>query len=691
MPACLHWLLRASMVAALAPTAFAATVPAGQVQDGRAQDELSRQASLWSARPDPAAFDKLEEEHLQAAQRAIARLKAARGARTLANTLAPFDAAILELNSATYFAALMEAVHPDAGFRDHATAMTRKVSAARTAISLDHDLYQALASLDLKGADAATRHYVQRQLLQFRLAGVDKDERTRTRLKELQDQLTELQSKFERNINDGTKTVIIKDLQELDGLPPDFISRHKAGDDGLVRISTDYPDYYPVMQFASSEPLRRRLMTAFDLRAYPENGPVMRGMMKTRHEIATLLGYPSWADYNAADSMVHSGARIARFIGELDTASAAGARREFEMLLEQKQRQDPGAREIGEHEAAYLRELVRRARYDFDSQSVRPYFPYTQVKQGILDVAAALFGVQFRRDASAPAWDPSVEVWNVYDHGKPLGRIYLDMYPRPGKFSHAEMMQLRDGVLGRQLPEAALICNFPPPTATDPGLMVYSDVESFFHEFGHLMHGLLAGRQAWAGISGITMESDFVEAPSQMLEELLRSPAVLARFARHHQTQAPIPAELVERMNRAATFGRASFIARQNVYTALSYELYRQDPAGIDPDAVEQAAKQQHSLYQPLPGTHEWASFGHLAGYSSAYYTYMWDKVIALDFFSRFDPRDPLAGAEPQRYRRAVLEPGGAKPADDLVKEFLGRPQNMEAFTRWIGEEFARP
>jgi thimet oligopeptidase len=250
------------------------------------------------------------------------------------------------------------------------------------------------------------------------------------------------------------------------------------------------------------------------------------------------------------------------------------------------------------------------------------------------------------------------------------------------------MVTLLDGVRGKQLPEAALVCNLPAPTATDPGLSDYGDVVTFFHEFGHLMHGILGGRQEWAGISGITTERDFVEAPSQMLEELLRSPQVLASFARHYQTGESIPAELVERMNRASAYGRATDVAVQTALSAMSFDVYRDKPEKINLDAVVVDDMHRYTLFRLSAGTHFYTSFGHLGSYSSHYYTYMWDKVIAEDFFAQFDPANPLAGDAPMRYRHQVLEPGGSMPATDLVKNFLGRPQNMKAFERWMGEEF---
>jgi thimet oligopeptidase len=652
-----------------------------------AQSITVSQPTIWASKPDVAAFEKIENDRLAAGRAAIDQMIAVKGARTIENTLALYDEAVRQNNAAGYFAGLMEQVHPDAGFRDHATAMLTKASAAQTAIALNHDVYNALAALDLSKADAATKYYVQRQLLEFRLSGVDKDQATRDRLKKLNDQATEEQSMFDRNISDGKKT-IQADASELDGLPQDYIDRHKPGSDGKIKLTTDYPDAFPVMTFAKSEALRRRMSLAFITRAYPKNQDVLTSLMKTRYEIATLLGFGSWADYNAADKMMEKGHNIADFIQKVEDASRPLAKKEFEMLLAEKRKTDPGATEIWDYERAYLSESVRRTKYDFDSQSIRPYFPFTQVKQGILDAAADLFHVSFQQEQNVPSWDPSIETWLVIDSGKPIGRFYLDMHPRPGKYSHAEMAPVLDGIRGKQLPEAILVCNFPVPTATDPGLMDYGDVETFFHEFGHLMHHILGGQQQWAGISGITMESDFVEAPSQMLEEWIHSPQVLSKFARHYKTGEPIPAELVARANRAAAFGRGMWVDRQNSFSAISYDIYKTKPEAVDLDKVTIDDTNQYTLFKPLPETHTWASFGHLGGYSSAYYTYLWDKVIAEDFFLQFDHKNLLAGDAPMKYRRVVLEPGGSMSANDLVKNFLGRPSNMTALQHWMAEEF---
>ena len=659
------------------------TFAANQKKSGSAIN----QAPIWSSKPNIAAFEKSENEHLAAAQKSIAQVESVQGKRTIQNTLAPYDEALRHLDSAAYMSGLMEHVNPDKAYRDKAAEMTRKTSAAFIALALNQKVYKALEALDVSKSDAATKHYVHRQLLQFRLAGVDKDDATRDKVKKLSDKITELQSKFEQNISEGTKSVQAEP-SELDGLPSDYIARHKPGADGKVIITTDYPDFLPVEKFAKSDDLRRRAAIAFLTRAYPSNKEVLSELIRTRNELAHTLGFDSWADFNASDKMIGKGQNIRQFINEVDAAAETIAKREFEMLLAEKRKTVPDAKSLETYEGSYYSELVRRSQFDFDSTSVRPYLPYMQVKDGILATAEKLFQLKFTKEPNAPAWDPLVETYSVFDHGKMIGRFYLDMHPRPGKFTHAEMVPVLDGIKGTQLPEATLVCNFPAPTKDDPGLMEFGDVETFFHEFGHLMHWILAGQQQWTGVSGMTMESDFVEAPSQMLENWMHSAPVLSSFAKHYKTGEPIPAALVAKMDRAQAFGRGLWAQAQNSYTAISYEIYSRNPDQVDLDKITNEATEQYTPYKVLPDTRMYASFGHLASYSSAYYTYLWDKVIAQDFFGQFDQANPLAGPAPMRYRRTVLEPGGSESANDLVKNFLGRAQNTKAFQSWMSEEF---
>src|SRR5215471_5496575 len=442
---------------------------------GQSTSVMVTQAPVWASKPDIAAFEKMENDRLAAGQKAIDQILAVKGLHTIENTLVPYDEVTRQYNSAGYLAVLLQQVHPDAKFRDSATAMTSKVGAAGSSLALNQGVFKALASIDLSKADPATKYYVQRQLLEFRLAGVDKDDATRDRLKKLFDKLTDLQVAYDRNISDDQRSITVDSAADLDGMPKDFIQAHKPGPDGKIKLTTNYPDAFPIFTFTKSDAVRRALYIEFQNRAYPKNRDVLMDMIRTRYEIATIIGYSSWADFNAADRMIGTAKNIADFIQEVDTAAKPVAQKEFAMLLAEKQKVVPDAKQISDYENFLLREQVRRSQFNFDSTSVRPYLPYERVKKGVLDTASKLFGISFVQEAGVPAWDPSVETWDVFDQGKMIGRLYLDMHPREGKFSHAEMVPVLDGIKGKQLPEAVLVCNFPAPTANDPGLMDYTD------------------------------------------------------------------------------------------------------------------------------------------------------------------------------------------------------------------------
>jgi len=570
--------------------------------------------------------------------------------------------------------------------RDKAQALTQQAIAATVALSLNQPVYRALAALPAPG-DAATRHYLERTLLEYRLAGVDRDDATRAKVKALQDKITELGLAFERAVHDDVRSVLAERAQ-LAGLPPDYLAAHPADATGHVKITTDPPDAWPAQKFASNAKLRRDLFLAAESVGYPSNDDTLRALLTARAELAQLLGYPTWADFAMADLMIGSPAQLKEYLQKVEAASREPAAREAAALLAFARGREPALTQISAADVRYWQEQYRRANYNFDSQSVRPYFPYAAVERGVIATASRLFRIDIRPVNGLHTWHPSVTSYDVYDRDVRLGRIYLDMHPRAGKDKWFSTQPLILGVRGRQLPEGTLVCNFPGGTAGDPGLMQYGDVVIFLHEFGHLMHHIIGGQNPYAGETAFNVEGDFVEAPSQMLEEFFRDYGVLASFAHHYESGAVLPPELYERMSRADTFGRASGQQRQLVFTAVSLDFHTLPPATLDFDAVYRRNFERFSTDAFVPGDHMWASFTHLNGYSSNYYTYVIDKVIALDFFAQFDPHDLLGGAAGLRYRQAVLAPGATQPAAQLVRDFLGREANLDAYRRWILAEF---
>ena len=323
---------------------------------------------------------------LKAHEAALTALLAVKGKRTVANSLALYDAAIEQLNLAGAQAGVLNSVAEDKAVRDQAQDEAERVAQAGSALSLNRAVYEALVAIDLEGASAATKHYVERTLLSYRLAGVDKDLATRDRLQALHEKATKLSLEFSRNIQEGAKTIEATE-EELAGLPADYIARHAADADGRVTLSTDQPDMQPVMTFAASAALRERMFFAYNTRAYPANRQVLLDLLATRQEIATVLGFRSWADLATADQMMGSAANARTFLAKLDEASREGARREFAMVSKFVGEREPGLAEIDIASRGYWYEQFRRATFDFDSQSVRPYFPYARVEEGHEEVS----------------------------------------------------------------------------------------------------------------------------------------------------------------------------------------------------------------------------------------------------------------------------------------------------------------
>jgi thimet oligopeptidase len=628
------------------------------------------------------------EAHLALYSAAIDALLAVTGERTVENTLAAYDEAIFELNLVGAQAGVLNSVAADKELRDAAEALAQQVAQVGTALSLNRAVYDALSAVNADKHSPATQHYLKRTLLGYRLAGVDKDEATRARLTALQEKATKLSLEFGRNVQECIHTVTVAGAAELDGLPTDYIARHEPGADRTITLTTDQPDMQPVMTFARNHELRKRMLSAYNTRAYPANKEVLLALLQTREEIAHTLGFATWANLATADQMIGSAAAVREFIAKLEEVSREGAAREYAMVLAFAEKRQPGLAEIDIASRAYWFEQFRREEFAFDSQEVRPYFPYAQVEAGVLATAAKLFRVEFKPAPQMTKWDEEVSTFEVYDQGKLAGRFYLDMHPREGKDKWFSASPIVVGAQGRALPEAALICNFPKTTESDPGLLQYSDVVTYFHEFGHLMHAILGGHTEWAAQSGFATEGDFIEVPSQMLEEFFRDAGLLQSFAKHWQTGEVLPAATIARMNRASAFGRADWVRSQLFYTTLSLEVHDQPAAALDLDALMKAIYTRMQPYTWLDGNRMYASFTHLTGYSSNYYTYAYDKVIALDCFRQFDAANLLGEERALHYRSTILEPGGSKPGRELVLNFLGREQQFSAFADWIGEEF---
>lgn len=673
--------MRPLLVATLALTLSCATTPTPSPTPDMTAPKLTqtpRAASLIAS--SAADFTKACDDVLARAKAAIAELKAL-PAGSDAKKLALYDDATTLLSNMGARSGLAREVQPDGAVREAAEACEQRLEAYSVELAQDRGVYDALSKVDAQAFDPVTGFWLFKTLREFRRAGVDRDDATREQVKQLNEQLVKIGQAFGRNIRDDVRTVYARPA-ELEGLPADWLKAHPPNEKGDVAITTNTPDYLPVMLYAKSGKVREALWKAYRTRAYPANEAVLKELLTKRHELAKLLGYESWAAYATETKMVKTAQAAADFIAQGEKATKARAEADMALLLERKKKDVPGATQVEPWEHQFYEDRVKAEKFGFDSQAMRPYFEYGRVKQGVMDVTAKLFGVRYVPVTDATVWHADVETYDLYEGEQLLGRIHLDMHPRDGKYKHAAEFGMTVGRAGRELPEASLVCNFPRPG----DLMQHSEVETFFHEFGHLLHEIFAGRQPWGGVSGIRTEWDFVEVPSMLLQEWPLDGEVLASFARHHATGEPMPATLVQQMKTAREFGIGLDTRRQFFLSAVSLSFHDRAP-GFDPVAQLKAEQQRFLPFRRewVDGTHFELGFGHLDGYSAAYYTYQWSTVIAKDLLTRFKAKGTLLdGRVATEYRKTVLEPGGSKEAGALVEQFLGRPYAFTAFQDWL-------
>ena len=629
---------------------------------------------ILATAPDAATLTAKCDTYVAEIERRMEALAAETGPATVDSTLVQYDeiGALLAAGGGEF--SLYQEVMADQERRDAGGACQVRLSALSSRLNLSRPIYDRLAAIDAASADAETQLYLTRTLGEFERAGVALDDATRARVQAMQEEMAEIGTQFSTNIANARLVLKVRP-EELAGLPADYIAAHPAGSDGLVEISTDTPDLRPVMTYATSDDVRRRLIELNVRRAYPENDALLTRLFTLRHELATILGRPNYAALVLENKMLSTPEAVQGLLADMAAAARPAAEADMAKNLAVLQELDPSATQVQYWQTAWLGPKVQQRYYAYDRQEARQYFAYDNVRDGILQLTQDLFGVEIR-PWNTPVWDADVEAYEMLEGGAVIGRFYFDSHPRPGKYGHANMVGLRPR-LGDEPPMGALVQNFPKGDHTT-GLMEHGDVETFLHEFGHMLHALFAANHRWFGQAGISTEWDFVEAPSQMLENWVYDYDTLARFAVNAEGQV-IPRELVERMNRARYFGMGAGDMTQLGYSNISLQFHSQ-PVPEDLGAAARGWLNDYAMV-PVPDWSEMQdSFGHLDGYSAIYYTYRWSKVISDDLFTRFAAaglRDPATAAA---YRQMVLAPGGTRPAAELVRDFLGREISLDAY-----------
>ncbi len=620
--------------------------------------------------------------------------------RTFKDSFEALDAVVGDYSEAVARLSFMKDVHPLAPVRDAGAACEERAGKYAVALSARKDLYQAmkgyLANAGTKDRlDDEQKRLVELTMRDFKRNGLELSDADRTKLVELRSRLTELQTRFSKNLNEDASKIEVK-KDELAGLPDDFLAAHAdPAQKGVYVLTTKYPDYYPVMENASTEATRKKMETAFMNRGGPENLKLLDEAITLRAQCAKLLGYATHADYVAEDRMAKDSATVQAFLTRMrkGLVPALDADRAKMQALKAADTKNKGAI-IQAWDWRYYMNQIKKRDFAIDDEAVRAYFPADKVLRGMFDVYSTLFGIEMKEVARPDGWFDGVKLFEVRDTSTKalLARFYLDLYPRDGKYGHAAEFTMAAGHAvpgGYRVPLSALVVNFQPPKDGKPGLLSMDEVDTLFHEFGHVMHESLTTAR-YTQQSGTHTALDFVEAPSQMLENWAYQPEVLARIsADPADPKKPLPAELAQKLNAARKFDAGVRYSRQVFLGTFDSAIHGVTPEAATKLSADAVAKKSWADIMKMPedtAAHFAGTFGHMmGGYDGGYYGYLWSEVFAADMFTRFASEGVLNGKVGREYRDRVLARGRTVEPSVLLKDFLGREPNETAFLKMIG------
>ena len=628
------------------------------------------------------------DRHLGHAAALLAEVKALGPVQTLSYdaVLGRVDRISLELSLAGGMPSLMAEGHPDESVREAAKLCRPKLSEFYTNLMLDADFAAVIKRYAQSQPNlSGTRKRMLDELLRdFRRNGLELPAEGQAELRKLNDELTRLEQDFGNNLAEAELSIRV-DKKKLAGLPDSFLEAHPADDDGKVTLTTNYPDYFPVVTYAEDRSIARALHEKFDSRAADKNVKILERVLMLRRQKAELLGYETWAAYAIEPRMAKTPEAVQAFLDKAKKLVAEPAKAEYAEYLALHRKKGGKAKRIPIYDRLYYEQKLREKKYGFDSKKLSEYFEVTEVLEGLLSIVSRLYGVKFQANEEAPRWHEEVIALDVMQGDEKRGRVYLDLYPREGKFKHAAMFEIRTGAKlpdGSYLPPlSALMCNFPKPGKA-AALLTHTQVTTFFHEFGHALHHVLTEEEL-ATYSGTNTVRDFVEAPSQMFEEWTWQRDTLDQFAKHHETGEKIPDELFSAMTRSRSFGRALSTERQISLATLDFQYHQRKPPFSTDEVFDQIMSETQS-FAYLPDTHFQATFGHLMGYDAGYYGYQWALAIAQDVLTRFFEEGFLNPKVAADWRHAVLARGAGSDERELVRAFLGRETNLDAYGDYL-------
>lgn len=613
--------------------------------------------------------------------------------RTFENTIMGYERAFDNYGNALGMSGFLSYVSTDKKFRDAANDLQMQISQYMVDVATRRDVYKAIREYTDTNPrlDPVQAKLVKEMLIGFKNSGMDLNDADLEKFKALNKEKAEYIIKFDKNIQEYKDPLAVTQ-EQLKGLGEDYIQKLSKTDDGKYLVTLDYPDYVPFMQNADDEQARKELEFKFNRRGGQENVELLEKTLTLRREIARLLGYKNHAELRLEDRMAKNPKTVMAFLKDLQKKlKPLGKKEDKEMIAYKNSKTGKNSRTLYSWESGYWSNKFRKENLELDSEKIKEYFPSQVVIDGMLDLFGGVFGITFE-PVDIPVWHPDVKAFKIKDKasGELVAYFYMDLYPREGKYKHAACFGLVEGEEKQdgtyQIPFVAIVANLNKPSGDTPSLLKHSEVETLFHEFGHVLHNALT-KAKYSAFSGTSVSWDFVEAPSQMLERWAWDPQVLKKISRHYQTGESLPDDLIKRMIAAKNFGAGGMYLRQDFFAQYDMTLHTADTTPDTTKLYFELTKKIRGL--PLTkGTIPQASFGHImGGYDAGYYGYLWSEVIAEDFFGEFKKNGIFNPETGLKFRREILEKGGTLDEEKMVENFLGRPADNKPFLKSIGLE----
>jgi len=621
---------------------------------------------------------------------------------TCDNVLLPLAYMEAETSTLRNCLAFYQQVHPDKDKRDASTEANKKLSTFAVKMSMDKDTFdrmnavnEAEGTKEMIENDMELGRLLKRIVKNGKRNGLHLDESLRKEVEQIKSQESELGITYKKNLTDEN-TKLSFNKNQLKGLDDDFINSLNKNEDGTYQLTLQYPHYFPLMKKCCVTATRKTMQKAFDSRCKDSNSNILQQLVDLRRKKATLLGYDSHAAYIHEMRMAKKASNVEEFLTSLAKKLKPLGKKDLDLMLKYKKEDceksgEPFDGKINMWDYKFYCTKVEEELYSVDQNEIKQYFPMETVTEGLLGLYENLLGLKYKKVDNAEVWHPDVTLYEVVDQKSDLviGHFYLDLYPRDGKYGHAACFGLTPGCLNadgtRQNSVAAMVANFTKPTSDKPSLLIHYEVETYFHEFGHVMHQICAEAR-YARFSGTSVERDFVEAPSQMLENWCWEKEPLLALSNHYKTNEKLPDSMMEKLIASRNANAGVINLRQIALATLDFTLHTMKTT---PDVAKVYADCCENIIgiPATEGTCMPANFGHLAGgYDAQYYGYMWSEVFCFDMFmSRFKKEGVLSSKVGMDYRNCILKPGGSVDATEMLQNFLGRKPNQDAFLKAKG------